>query len=90
VSTADRNVNPNGRYYGVPTQTVDGVLELDVRARPRPQSYNFRKYYTREGERLDLMGLRFLQNGSQWWRLADINDDAFPLPKPGSTFRVYA
>ena len=82
------NSDPTSRYYGVPTRMVDGVEELDVRARPLPERYTFKRYRPREGERQDLLATRFLRDPRLWWSLADVNDNLVPMPVPGQSMRV--
>jgi hypothetical protein len=72
---------PDSRYAQSPTYTVDlpdgrAVTAVTI---PAPRSTPVIGYYPRqEGERLDLIAVRFLSAATSFWRLCDANDSMVP------------
>jgi hypothetical protein len=72
---------PDSRYAQSPTYTVDlpdggTVTAVTI---PAPRSTPVIGYYPRqEGERLDLIAVRFLNAPTAFWRLCDANDSLVP------------
>jgi len=68
---------PNSRYYGVPTTTLtraDGtvVSYLTRRFVPPPERFAMLKQHVvAQGDRLDNLAAKYLNDPLQWWRLAD-------------------
>jgi hypothetical protein len=72
---------PDSRYAQSPTYTVDLPDGRTVTAVtiPAPRSTPVIGYYPRqEGERLDLIAVRFLNAATGFWRLCDANDSLVP------------
>ena len=69
--------SPNSRYYGLPTTTLtlpDGsvVSHLTRRFVPPPERFAMlRQHVVAQGDRLDNLAAKYLNDPVQWWRLAD-------------------
>jgi hypothetical protein len=94
---------PNSRYHGIATAVAiaaDGrrVRYLRRRFRPDPAAFGTAaEHLVADGERLDLLGFRYLGDALAAWRIADANDALrsselcaqpgerirIPLPTPG-------
>ena len=70
---------PNSRYNGLPTLThvfADGRAVSYVARRfiPGPETYlTVREHLVVQGDRLDLLGARYLSDPEHWWKIADAN-----------------
>lgn len=67
---------PDSRYVGSPTYTIDLPDGRTVTAVtiPAPRSSPVVGYYPRQdGERLDLVAVRFLNAPTGFWRICDAN-----------------
>jgi len=61
-------------------------LRQPVDATPR---YDDRFHTVMEGDRIDLLAYRYLQDARLWWIIADYNDIFFPLELPvGEIIRI--
>jgi hypothetical protein len=73
--------SPGSRYAQSPTYTVDlpdGRVVSAVTI-PAPRSSSVVGYYPRqEGERLDLVAVRFLNAPTGFWRLCDADNSMVP------------
>ena len=75
---------PNSRYNGLPTLTQvfpDGraVAYVTRRFIPGPETYlSVREHLVVQGDRLDLLGARYLADPEQWWKIADVNVALIP------------
>jgi hypothetical protein len=74
--------SPNSRYYkqALYTATTAGGQQTPAVTLPLPpQSTALAGYYQRpRGERLDLVGARFLQDPTWFWKLCDANNSPVP------------
>ena len=70
---------PTSRYYGIETATVqlaDGRTVIYLRRRfvPSPDNFALLQYHTvTQGERLDNITAKYLNDPEQFWRLCDAN-----------------
>jgi hypothetical protein len=70
---------PTSRYYGIETvtaQTADGrtVVYLKRRFVPSPDDFALLQYHTVvEGDRLDNVTAKYLNDPEQFWRICDAN-----------------
>ena len=70
---------PTSRYYGLATATLegsDGTVIIYVRRRFLPQPDRFallQEHEVTEGERLDNITARYLNDPEQFWRICDAN-----------------
>jgi hypothetical protein len=70
---------PTSRYYGIATktiQTADGrtVIYLSRRFVPSPDNFALLQYHTvTQGERLDNITAKYLNDPQQFWRICDAN-----------------
>ena len=88
--------DPTSRYFGIETATYlqpEGreVAYLRRRFQPRAEDLQTLQEVTvTEGERLDLIAARTLNDPQQFWRIADANNAMNPrrLEAPGTTLRV--
>jgi hypothetical protein len=70
---------PTSRYYGIETvtmQAVDGRTVIYMRRRfvPSPDNFALLQYHTvTQGERLDNITAKYLNDPEQFWRLCDAN-----------------
>jgi hypothetical protein len=72
---------PDSRYAQSPTCTVDlpGGRIVTAVTIPAPRSAPVIGYYPRQdGERLDLIAVRFLNAPTGFWRLCDANNSMVP------------
>jgi hypothetical protein len=72
---------PDSRYAQSPTYTVDlpGGRTVTAVTIPAPRATPVTGYYPRqEGERLDLIAVRFLNTATGFWRLCDANNSMVP------------
>jgi hypothetical protein len=70
---------PTSRYYGLATETIqaaDGrtVIYASRRFLPSPDSFALLQYHTvAQGERLDNITAKYLNDPQQFWQLCDAN-----------------
>jgi hypothetical protein len=70
---------PTSRYYGIETvtmQNADGRTVIYLRRRfvPAPENFALLQYHTvTEGERLDNITAKYLNDPEQFWRICDAN-----------------
>ena len=70
---------PTSRYYGIETvtlKTADGRTVIYLRRRfvPSPEDFALLQYHlVTQGERLDNLTARYLNDPEQFWRLCDAN-----------------
>lgn len=70
---------PTSRYYGIDTVTMqspDGGTVIYLRRRfvPSPDNFALLQYHTvAEGERLDNITAKYLNDPEQFWRVCDAN-----------------
>jgi hypothetical protein len=75
---------PTSRYYGIATATVqlaDGRTVIYLRRRfvPSPDSFVLLQYHTvTQGERLDNITAKYLNDPEQFWRICDANGALHP------------
>jgi hypothetical protein len=72
---------PDSRYIQSPTYTADlpGGRIVTAVTIPAPRSTPVVGYYPRqEGERLDLIAVRFLNAPTSFWRLCDASNSMVP------------
>ncbi len=88
---------PNSRYYGIETailEDADGVQTAYLRRRLVPQPERFALLQTHrvsQGERLDNIAARYLDDPEQFWRLCDANRALRPdrlTERAGRSLRV--
>lgn len=79
VAAGSQQFAPGSRYYGVPTTTVtlpDGrvVACLARRMVPAPERFALLKeHVVGQGDRIDNIAAKHLNDPLQWWRIADAN-----------------
>jgi hypothetical protein len=67
------------RYYGIPTETIQGadgqtVIYLSRRFLPPPDNFALLRFHTvMQGERLDNITAKYLNDPQQFWRICDAN-----------------
>jgi hypothetical protein len=70
---------PTSRYYGIETATIqiaDGRTVIYLRRRfvPSPDKFALLQYHTvTQGERLDNITAKYLNDPEQFWRICDAN-----------------
>jgi hypothetical protein len=70
---------PTSRYYGIATETIqaaDGrtVIYLSRRFIPSPDNFAVLQYHAvMQGERLDNITAKYLNDPQQFWRICDAN-----------------
>lgn len=88
---------PTSRYYGVPiaqTTAPDGRTTAYLRRRFLPQPDRFAllsEHTVTEGERMDQIAARYLNDAEQFWRICDANAAMHPddlTATPGRTLRI--
>lgn len=88
---------PTGRYYGIATATLDPegptpVVYLTRRFVPSPERFALLQEHTvRQGERLDQITARYLDDPEQFWRVCDANRVMHPdglTSPPGRRLRI--
>lgn len=74
--------SPNSRYAKLQTYTVTlpgGVMVTATRLPKPPAQLNLAGYHTRvQGDRLDLLAARYLQDPTLFWKLCDANGTPMP------------
>ncbi|NER82211.1 MAG: LysM domain-containing protein [Leptolyngbya sp. SIO1D8] len=72
------------RYYGIETKEItlpsgDKAAYLKRRFVPQPERFELLQYHTvTEGDRLDNVAARYLDDPEQFWRIADANRAMHP------------
>jgi hypothetical protein len=88
---------PTSRYYGLPTATLnpDGptpIVYLTRRVVPAPERFSLlQEHIVRQGERMDQITARYLDDPEQFWRLCDANRAMHPdglTAVPGRRLRI--
>lgn len=88
---------PTSRYYALPTTTLtlpDGrvVSCLTRRFVPAPERFALLKVHTvAQGDRIDNLAARYLNDPLQWWRIADAQRALRPAElteQPGRSLRI--
>ena len=75
---------PNSRYYNIETLSIessDGETVVYLRRRFIPPSGNFQllqEHMVEEGDRLDNLAAKYLDDPEQFWRLCDANNAMRP------------
>lgn len=70
---------PTSRYYGLPEISVRGRVGPALRLRdPEADLVGAIQHRLIEGERLDVLALRYYGREDLWWRIADANPARFP------------
>jgi hypothetical protein len=91
------NFPPTSRYYGIDTATlttVDGRVVVYVRRRFVPSPDRFALLYQHvvsEGERLDNIAAKYMDDPEAFWRIADANGAMRPeelTETPGRRLRI--
>lgn len=91
------NFPPPSRYSGIETATLktsDGRTLVYLRRRLLPSSDRFQlllEHLVVEGERLDNIAAKYMDDPEAFWRLADSNDAMRPeelTEKPGRSLRI--
>lgn len=87
---------PTSRYYGLPTQALEGpggraTVYLARRFAPLPERFaTLQTHAVTQGERLDALTARFLGDPEAFWRLCDANGALRPeeLEEMGRSLRI--
>lgn len=88
---------PTSRYAGIEVATLeqgDGTLTAYLRRRfvPQPERFALLQVHTvRQGERLDNVTARYLDDPEQFWRVGDANRAMRPdqlTEQPGRQLRI--
>lgn len=91
------NFPPTSRYYGIETVTLktpDGRTTVYLRRRFLPPANRFAlllEHVTVEGERLDNVAAKYMDDPEAFWRIADSNAAMRPeelTDKPGRRLRI--
>jgi len=75
---------PTSRYYGIETTTVQlpygrTIIYLRRRFVPSPDNFALLQYHTvTQGERLDNITAKYLNDPEQFWRICDANGALHP------------
>lgn len=81
---ATYNFPPTSRYYGIETATLksaDGQIEVYLRRRflPSPERFALLLEHTvADGERLDNIAAKYMDDPEAFWRIADANSAMRP------------
>ena len=81
---ATYNFPPTSRYYGIETvtmKTIDGRTVVFLRRRFLPSADRFAllmEHVVSEGERMDNIAARYLDDPEAFWRIADANSAMRP------------
>lgn len=87
---------PTSRYYGIETRIVDiapgrAIVYLARRFVPQPEQFSLLQIHrVTDGDRLDNITARYLDDPEQFWRLCDANRALRPaeLELVGSELRI--
>jgi hypothetical protein len=88
---------PTSRYYGLATATLDPdgpapIVYLTRRFVPPPERFALLQEHTvRQGERLDQVTAKYLDDPEQFWRVCDANRAMHPdglTATPGRRLRI--
>lgn len=91
------NFPPTSRYYGIETvalKTPDGRTTVYLRRRFLPSTDRFAlllEHVVVEGERLDNIAAKYMDDPEAFWRIADSNSAMRPeelTDKPGRRLRI--
>jgi hypothetical protein len=94
---ATYNFPPSSRYYGIATETLtnaDGrqIVYLSRRFLPQPDQFSLLlRHVVSEGERLDNIAAKYMDDPTAFWRIADANAAMRPgklTETPGRTLRI--
>jgi hypothetical protein len=89
-------LDPKSRYYNIPTEKLkqDGreILYLGRRLLPALESFtDLTEHTVSQGERLDHIARRYLDNPELFWRICDANPALNPsdlTAQPGRRLRI--